>query len=273
MNFLLIDTSYTIFYRYFATMRWYNFAHRDDVFPDDYDWFDNEIFKNMFIKKYKQSFDKIIAKYKIDSQNIIFIRDCSRNNIWRRLYDKNYKLNRDIIHGKEFKGGPFFKYVYETIILDFIKYNKYKMLQHNNLEADDIIYLTKNYIREQDNNNNIIIISSDTDLLQMIDTKTYIYNLQNKCINNKCGEHNVKDFLEMKIICGDKSDNIPGCFSKCGPKTSLKLIKNTELLLEKFRKNPNSFDRYTLNRILIDLNNIPKDLIVSCNKVINLTLT
>ena len=41
--YLLIDTSYSIFYRYYATHRWYHFAHPDDKFDDDYEWFENEV--------------------------------------------------------------------------------------------------------------------------------------------------------------------------------------------------------------------------------------
>ena len=273
MNYLLIDTSYTIFYRYYATLRWYNFAHRDDVYPDDYEWFDNEIFRNMFIKKYTQSFNKIIKKYKISPKNIIFIRDCKRNDIWRRLFYQDYKSNRENLNGKIFKGGPFFNYVYNTIIINLVNNYGYKMLKHDNLEADDIIYLTKHYLRKLNTENKIIIISSDTDLLQLLDENTYIYNLQNKCINNKCGNNTPKDYLEIKIICGDNSDNIPGCFNKCGQKTALKLIKDKNLLLDKFRKNPDSLDKYTLNRILIDLNNIPSNLVLSCDEYIQSILT
>ena len=61
-TYLLVDTSYTLFYRYYATMRWYNFAHPEDKFDDDYDWIDNQIFKNMFEKKYYEGFSKIIKQ-------------------------------------------------------------------------------------------------------------------------------------------------------------------------------------------------------------------
>ena len=49
-----------------------------------------------------------------------------------------------------------------------------------------------------------------------------------------CNSEKVLDFpmldLKMKIIIGDNSDNIQGCFPKCGPKTAIKLIKDNELL-------------------------------------------
>ena len=63
----------------------------------------------------------------------------------------------------------------------------------------------------------------------------------------------------MKILCGDKSDNIPQCFSKCGEKTALKLIQNPELLKEKLT-DPIIYKQYQNNKLLIDFSMIPTDL-------------
>ena len=138
---------------------------------------------------------------------------------------------------------------------------------HDNLEADDIIFLTKKYIRNKDKDSKIIIVASDYDLLQLLDENTILINLQNKILNTK-SKGDPKLDLEIKIICGDKSDNIEGCFKKCGEKTALKLINDKTLLADKFRKNPGSLDKYALNKILVDMENIPKNLSDSCNKII-----
>jgi 5'-3' exonuclease len=39
--------------------------------------------------------------------------------------------------------------------------------------------------------------------------------------------------LQIKIIMGDNSDNIPAIFPKCGPKTAKKCIDDPAFLLEK----------------------------------------
>ena len=44
-TYLLIDTSYTIFYRFYATKIWYNLAHPGDKFEANYDWFQNTVFR------------------------------------------------------------------------------------------------------------------------------------------------------------------------------------------------------------------------------------
>ena len=83
------------------------------------------------------------------------------------------------------------------------------------------------------------------------------------------GNRGVKLDLEIKIICGDNSDNIPSCFKRCGIKTALKLISNKDLLLKKFKKNPDSFTQYALNKILIDFNNIPENFVNKVNQYLN----
>ena len=270
--YLLIDTSYSIFYRYFATHRWYHFAHPEDKFDDDYEWFDNEIFKNMFEKKFFDSYTKIIKKWKIPKTNIIFLRDCPRKNIWRHEYFDQYKANRDDEHGsasgKNFKGGPFFKYVYSHILPHLEKTKGVTTFIYDCLEADDLIYLTKNYLRSKYPDEEIIVVTSDHDLLQIIDDKTTLVTLQNKILNIKSLGSNQLD-IEMKVLRGDPSDNIPGCFKKCGPKTVMKLFNDKALLLEKFKKEPGSFDTYTRNKILVDMSNIPTHFQESFNNILH----
>jgi 5'-3' exonuclease len=250
-TFLLVDTSYSVFYRFFATKRWYSFSNSEDKFPEDYNWFDNELFKKMYIKKYLSSFSDIIKKYTIDKENILFVKDCPRKDIWRNEFYKDYKSGRT----KTNSIGNFFKDTYTLI-----KENSYKLIEYDKLEADDCIYLTKEYLRKTYPNSKIIVITSDEDLLQLIDNNTFLYNLKNKCLNSKSTGVPKLD-LELKIICGDKSDNICPCFKRCGQKTATKLYNNKSLLLDKFKEFPDSLEKYSLNRMLIDLNNIPKEFI------------
>ena len=47
-NLILVDASYTSFYRFFATLRWFSFSNKDEYkkYKDDpkYDWSQNKIF-------------------------------------------------------------------------------------------------------------------------------------------------------------------------------------------------------------------------------------
>lgn len=256
-NFLLVDTSYCIFYRFFATKRWYSLAHPEDKFDEDYDWFQNKIFKNMFIKKFFEQFNKLIKKFSIEKKNIIFTKDCPRKNIWRTQLFNSYKDGRK----KTNHISKFFKYIYDVTLKDS------KVIYYDSLEADDCIYLAKNYLSQKDIDNKFIIVSGDYDLLQLMDKNTFIYALNNKCLNDKCSG-DPKFELEKKIICGDKSDNLPSCFKRVGPKTLEKIYNNKTLLDEMFLKNPGSRHIYNSNKKLIDFNCIPENLKKKFNEYI-----
>ena len=105
-------------------------------------------------------------------------------------------------------------------------------------------------------------------MLQIIDSsfniKLYQGNL--KTYNNKAkGNADISNFL--KAILGDSSDNIPKVFSGVGEKTAVKLYNNPNLLLDKFRKNKESFNRYITNRLLVDFKYIPLEIHAELDKV------
>ena len=117
----------------------------------------------------------------------------------------------------------------------------------------------------------IKIISSDHDLLQIIDGKSNIelYTANLKCYNNKsCGSKDLDCFL--KAILGDSSDNIPKVIYRLGQKTAIKLYNDKNLLLQKFSQNEGSFKTYCLNRMLVDFNYIPTELKTYYNKNCNI---
>ena len=60
-------------------------------------------------------------------------------------------------------------------------------------------------------------------------------------------------------MTGDKSDNIPQVFKKCGIKTAIKCWDNKEFFNDKMKDNDTK-NNYERNRKLIDFNNIPKKL-------------
>ena len=65
----------------------------------------------------------------------------------------------------------------------------------------------------------------------------------------------------IKILTGDKSDNIKGVFKKCGPKTACKYFENKELFQEKLTSVEGAMERYLLNKKMIDFNEIPEELV------------
>ena len=133
----------------------------------------------------------------------------------------------------DYKGGrketpaelvPQFALVREMMDAYNIKY-----LEYDNIEADDIIgTLSKKY------NIETCVLSSDRDMLQLIDDNTSIY-MMHKGMSEiaKMNEKALKDeygllpyqIIDYKGLAGDKSDNIKGV-EGVGDKTAVKLLND-----------------------------------------------
>lgn len=256
MIYLLLDTSYLIFYRYYALIQWWNIAKKDEELG-------NPAENIEFIEKFKKTFLELIntikKKLKIHKEKVCIIaaRDCPRSDIWRNKFFNNYKENR--IYDDTFMGGYFFKLVFEENLL--IKAGVNYILKYNSLEADDIIAITKKHIELYIKDALLYIITSDQDYLQLINDNTYIYNLKFKEINSSKNSYkDAKKDLLCKIILGDKSDDIPCVFPKCGKKTVEKYLDDNDLL-EKDLDKYNVRDIFERNKKIIDFNEIPNYLI------------
>lgn len=260
-TFIFVDGSYYNFYRYYALLKWWKNAHADEPLDDPYE---NTEFVEKFKKTHIENLHQISKKLKLpkDALPILIIgKDCKREDIWRMKHFPNYKGTRDNAN-INFKGGPFFKMVYEDNL--FIKGGAKAILKHPHLEADDCIalsvkYLLKKYTQPESNECkcNIYIITSDQDYLQLSGPNVHLYNLTYK---NIVGTGNPKTDLEIKIIMGDSSDNIPSIFPKCGPKTAQKCIDNPEFLQKKLDEDLAHVKQYELNKLLVNFDNIPYEL-------------
>ncbi len=264
--FILVDTSYWIFYRYFAIMQWWKHAKSEiDLNNNPYD---NEEFVEKFIKTFVESLEGFKKKQKLHKQRskpatpctIIAARDCPRKEIWRNSLYNSYKETRD--KDDSFMGGPFFKHIYQENNKLLFQAGVNHVLKFPNLEGDDIVAISKKIIRKKYPEALIIILANDHDYLQLLDDYTEIINFQNKNLREA-----KKVFVEpeknlfYKIVLGDKSDNIMPIFKKCGPKTCEKYYENKELFLEALTKESEAQEKYTLNKKIVDFNEIPETLV------------
>jgi 5'-3' exonuclease len=258
-TFIFVDGSYYNFYRYFALQQWWKNAYPDEPLDDPTQ---NEKFVEKFKKTHVENLLNMPKKLKIPknvSPIMIVGRDCKRENIWRNEIFPQYKANR--ANGQEdgFMGGPFFKMAYDEQL--FIKGGAKAILSHPKLEADDCIALSVKYISNKYPGCHIYIITSDRDYLQLNAHNIDLYNLTYKNIaENKSSTGNAEDDLEIKIIMGDTSDNIPSVFPKCGPKTALKCIENPEFFQQKLNEKPEYKTQYELNKKLVNFDCIPDNL-------------
>jgi 5'-3' exonuclease len=255
-TFIFVDGSYYCFYRYFALQQWWKNAYPDDPLDNPYE---NETFVEKFRKTFVENLEQIPKKLKIHKEPVkpilIVGKDCKREHIWRNDIFKDYKANRT---NDGFMGGPFFKMAYEEEL--FQKGGVKAILKHPRLEADDCIALSVKYLVNKYPLCKIYIITSDRDYLQLNAHNVHLYTLTYKNLaDGKTATGNAEDDLKIKIIMGDKSDNIPSVFPKCGIKTAQACIENEEFFKKKMADNPSYYEQYRLNELLVSFNKIPSN--------------
>ena len=109
---------------------------------------------------------------------------------------------------------------------------------------------------------NIKIITSDMDYLQLARENVELFDLKyKKLTERKSSFNNAEKDLFVKILTGDKSDNIPGVFKKCGKKTALKYYNDRDLLEKQLNKNEGSKQIMERNELIINFDKIPDNLI------------
>ena len=212
---------------------------------------------------------KLIEDY--SQEKLVVIFDAARENFRNKIYPA-YKANRgdtpeDLI--------PQF-----ALIKNCVKAFNIPQLELEGYEADDIIATYTNLA--QKNHLHSLIISSDKDLMQLVNDKVEMLDpMKNKHIGvneviEKFGVEPEK-VVQIQALTGDKVDNIPGA-PGIGPKTALELIKefgdidslikNADRIKQEKRKNiikDSAEDiRVSLNLVSLD-NNI--DLPLSINEI------
>jgi 5'-3' exonuclease len=258
-TFIFVDGSYYNFYRYYALLQWWKISKPDEILDDPYQ---NIEFVEKFKKTHVENLQQIPKKLKLskDVNPILIVgKDCKREEIWRMKHYSGYKGTRDV--GKcDFKGGSFFKMVYEENL--FLKGGAKAILKHPHLEADDCIALSVKYLLKKYPECEIYIITSDKDYLQLNAPNVQIYTLAyKKLADSKTSTGNPETDLQIKIIMGDSSDNIPSIFPKCGPKTAQKCIDDPIYFQKKMSENPEEYQKqYKLNQLLVNFENIPIEL-------------
>jgi 5'-3' exonuclease len=263
MNYILIDTSYLVFYRYHALIRWWKHAHETEL-PANL--LDCEEFVTKFKKLFSESILKIKKQLKLHKKECTVIAgiDCSRKDIWRNSIYSQYKENRYIEPSTDDDAttvADFFKLVYANDNELLKNAGAEYIFRCDNLEGDDVVAITKKYIRGKYPDADIFIITGDHDYLQLHDENTNIINLQFKnLMENKKVFPEADKNLFYKIVLGDKSDCIPSIFKKCGVKTAEKYYLDRELFDNAIIKE-NARENYDRNKTLVDFAEIPNELV------------
>lgn len=254
MNFILIDGSYFIFYRYHALRIWWGLAKKEEE-TDDY--CNNPRFVDKFRETFASKIEELNSKLKLDKSIIFVGKDCPRSEIWRNEHIDNYKSTRN--DGDQ-NIKKLFKLTYSENL--FIKSGAKLILSSPKLEADDCLAITAKHIINTQPEAKVWIITSDMDYLQLANDRIHLFDLKFRNLTDSKGSFkDPKKDLFCKIVTGDKSDNIPAVLPRCGMKTAAKFYENTALFEDRMNITNGAKERYERNKLIIDFDCIPSELI------------
>lgn len=264
-NIILVDSSYTSFYRFFATLRWFSLnqpeTYKEKKQDTTYDWSENEIFIEKYKKMYLESIVKLVSLKVYKKSKVIFCLDTPKKDLWRNELMKDYKAGRaDLSLKANFK--PTFEYTYKKLIPKLVSENPDKIykLVMDKIEADDVIGIVAKHYEKNEPNTNVYVVSGDNDFLQLGRPNLYICNYKKKKPELLSKEDAKKALLE-KIVNGDTSDNIQSIFvNKITAKKKKELIEDNKLLKQYLIENKEAKERYELNEKMINFDYIPDKL-------------
>ena len=210
----------------------------------------------------------IRANYKkfrpIYGQNLVIA--CDSPNTWRKDFFPYYKANRkEKRNDFNIDWDWFFKTV-NTLKNEIQENFPYLVISIDKAEADDIIAVLS---RRVANNQKVLILSRDKDFNQLLDDP----NIEQFDPINKgfIKIDDVKKHLKEHIIRGDKGDGVPNILSpdNClviGERQKSIMQKKLDVWLteDKF-DDPVMVRNFERNKVLIDFNYIPKDIVENIN--------
>ena len=144
---------------------------------------------------------------------------------WRRKIYDLYKGHRKDKRDKDiFDWSKYYDYI-DGFLKDVKKTFPFKVIRIKWVEADDVISTISRMVPVNREN---IIVSADKDFVQLTMNKSIkLYDPMKKIFIENIDS---KRELDVKVIVGDKSDNIPNIKPKVGPKTAIKLLEDPEQL-------------------------------------------
>jgi 5'-3' exonuclease len=254
---LAIDTSYYVFYRYFATLRWYTFQVGAETM-DPEQWVKASAFRDAFFRHVQQDIKKWRKQYRIPRGNIFLCEDCRREDIWRHDILEAYKGTR--VTSATFHPSIF--PVFYQWVQDHGEAHGLTRLACDRLEADDVAYLLVQKCKELLPHNTVYVLTNDQDYLQMRDEQVILENAQKHPLAKKSVGTPRQDLL-YKVLVGDVSDNIPSVKTKLGPKTAKALVLRSEEELQTWLEKHGCLPQYKRNYEAICFECIP-DTYVRC---------
>ncbi len=192
---MLLDLSSFIFFQYSKTLNWYKQYTTSKDFSNVTD---DKVFVDKYMKNCHRSINALARKHDIKKDNIFLVKDCPRKNNWRKQIFEKYKSQRKRNKEMDSRIFPISYQIFEE---------RYNVLYHDHLEADDVIAICVNRLKKKPRSRQrIIIISNDHDFIQLgVYKNTFLYDLTGKDLMKNIDP---VEYLKEKVIRGDRSDNI-----------------------------------------------------------------
>ena len=223
------------------------------------DYSDNGVFKLWKHSFFSKLFSTIQS---LDPTKVVLAFD-SRNS-WRyKIYDE-YKANRKDQKGRYPLDKKAFNEAIENMIVDMKTYfPSIYTIKVDEAEGDDILAVLAREVFTK-KNQRVTIVTGDTDLNQLLtDKRVRQYNPMKNTFFNVL---NPKKALDIKILSGDKSDNITPIKRGVGVVTAEKILNYEDgvdtfiELQETFLEKELVQSNYQRNKRLIDLDFIPQNI-------------
>jgi 5'-3' exonuclease len=186
-----------------------------------------------------------VGKYKPDNTIVVWDEKLDYQPNQRKLEFSDYKGNRT--------GGDSAMYENTDVIKEMLTCLGVPSIFPRELEADDIVsYICKTYEGEK------VIVSVDKDFLQLVNEHVILFDPIRKIEHThqnfeETTNYTSEDWLAVKCLQGDKSDNVPG-IKGFGKKTTHKYLQGAIILNEEQQ------EIFDLNYSLFSLDKI------MCNK-------
>lgn len=277
---LLIDTSYWVYYRFFALRNYYKRTNPTIEFTDEYNWLEDKTFMIKYEKMFLNGIFTIATMWNSPMSNVVFCCDCPYKEIWRYQHHTEYKGTRLDTHKRNgFNSFEIFNTVRDIYIPKLIQKYKMSAIQIDKCEADDVVghlasflspHLSKSkntqiIVTDQTDQKidrtipRIIILASDNDYIQICSDQILLVDgIGNQLCEEKKSIGSEK-YLIKKILSGDVSDNIPTCniLSEYLDNISIKTKKEyqyrkcTPAIIDKLISHPDTYTK--LQTILYEL--------------------
>lgn len=195
-SWLLVDTSYLIFAKFFAGIGAVKRLGADNNCMDD------ERFVERFDDGFVRDLRRVMAAGGVtDYSRVVFCRDCSKSSVWRREKFPGYKGGRanNALFDKRI-----FTHVYGVLIP---RLEGAHVVGAMHAEADDVIAVLSGLLTPS------WVLTNDNDCIQLAGPRCRVVNLNLMDLTVRRRGIEPRRHLLNRILGGDRSDSIPGVIS------------------------------------------------------------